>query len=304
MNDTSIHRLLDEVFAGVTMTPEAQDLKEEVRGNLVARVAELQDGGMDAAKAASTAVRELGDVRELVAAVDTGPARSPHIANRVRPKPGFVLRAVVLSLVLAAGAIFTALAAFGVVALPATTILLIGLLAFALPVGLVTADALRQETTVHHRLPRGRALGYGAAALALGAGLVFAAVWFVDRAQLWLLIGGILLALAAIIAFVWLGVTQTNRTKAWVLQQGGEDFDRQIEDRFSKDPAAAARFGIYTLVIWLLAITAFVILSMTVGFGWSWLALVGGFVVFMLVLARSLFGSSGDRAESRSKVDN
>ncbi len=63
--------------------------------------------------------------------------------------------------------------------------------------------------------------------------------------------------------------------------------ESQVEDRFSKDPAAAARFGIYTLVIWLLAITAFIILSMTVGFGWSWLALVGGFVVFMLVLARS-----------------
>jgi hypothetical protein len=119
---------------------------------------------------------------------------------------------------------------------------------------------------------------------------VFAAVWLIDRTELWLLIAGILLVLVAIIAFVWLGVTQTNRTKAWVLQQGGDQLESQIEDRFTRDPAAAARFGIYTLVIWLLAITAFVILSMTVGFGWSWLALVGGFVVFMLVLARSLFG--------------
>lgn len=294
--DTNIHRLLDQAFTGVTMTPEAQDLKEEVRGNLVARVAELQAGGMDAAKAASTAARELGDVRELVDAVGTGAQRSPHVVNRVRPKPAFVLRAVVLSLVLAAGAIVTALAAFGVVALPASTVLVIGLLAFALPVGLLTADALRQETSVHHRLPRGRALGYGGAALGLGTGLVAAAAWFVDRAQLWLLIGDILLVLLAIIAFVWLGVTQTNRTKAWVLQQGGDQLEHQIEDRFARDPAAAARFGIYTLVIWLLAITAFIILSMTVGFGWSWLALVGGFVVFMLVLARSLFGSSGDRA--------
>src|SRR5262249_6085318 len=159
------------------------------------------------AKAGATAVRELGDVRELLAAL--GDDRRPDQVNRVRPRPGFVLRAVVLSLVLAAGAILVALAAFGVLTLSASTALLIGLLAFALPVGLLTADALRQETTVHHRLPRGRALAYGAAALAMAAGLVGAASWFADRGQLWLLIGGALLVLVAIIAFVWLGVTQT-----------------------------------------------------------------------------------------------
>lgn len=295
--DTNIHRLLDEAFAGVAMTPETQDLKEEVRGNLLARAAELEAGGMPAGAAATAAVRELGDVRELVTAVGAGPSRAAHQLNRVRPKPAFVLRAVVLSLVLAAGAIFTALAALGVIGLPATTVLAIGLLAFALPVGLVTADALRQETTVHHRLPRGRALAYGAAALVLAAGIVTAAVWFVDRDALWLLIGGGLLVLIAVIAFVWLGVTQTNRTKAWVLQQGGDQLEHEIEDRFSKDPAAAARFGIYTLVIWIVAITAFVVLSMTVGFGWSWLALVGGLVVFMLVLAGSLFRSG-------ARIDN
>ena len=50
---SDIHRLLDEAFAGVTMTPELQDLKEELRGNLPSRVDELQKSGMDAAKAAS-----------------------------------------------------------------------------------------------------------------------------------------------------------------------------------------------------------------------------------------------------------
>ena len=39
--NTDIHRLLDEAFAGVEMTPDAQDLKEEVRANLLERVAEL-----------------------------------------------------------------------------------------------------------------------------------------------------------------------------------------------------------------------------------------------------------------------
>jgi len=63
---TDIHRLLDEAFAGVEMTPDAQDLKEEVRANLVARVAELESSGRSSTDAAQLAISELGDVRELL----------------------------------------------------------------------------------------------------------------------------------------------------------------------------------------------------------------------------------------------
>src|SRR3954453_15077407 len=68
-DSSDIHRLLDEAFAGVAMTPELQDLKEELRGNLAARSAELQAGGKEAASAARTAVAELGDIPELIAGV-------------------------------------------------------------------------------------------------------------------------------------------------------------------------------------------------------------------------------------------
>ena len=61
-----IHRLLDEAFAGVEQTPEAQDLKEEVRANLVARVDELEGSGRSPEDAARTAIAELGDVRALL----------------------------------------------------------------------------------------------------------------------------------------------------------------------------------------------------------------------------------------------
>ena len=37
-----VHRLLDEAFAGVLMTPDLQDLKEEMRANLVARTGEIE----------------------------------------------------------------------------------------------------------------------------------------------------------------------------------------------------------------------------------------------------------------------
>ena len=63
---TDIHRLLDEAFAGVEMTPDAQDLKEEIRANLVARVDELEFSGRSSSDAAREAIAELGDVRDLL----------------------------------------------------------------------------------------------------------------------------------------------------------------------------------------------------------------------------------------------
>lgn len=60
--------------------------------------------------------------------------------------------------------------------------------------------------------------------------------------------------------------------------------------RFGEDPKAAARFVIYTMVNWILAFGLFLILGLSVGWEWSWPALLGGFVVMMLTLARMRFG--------------
>jgi hypothetical protein len=296
--DTSdIHRLLDEAFAGVTMTPDVQDLKEELRGSLAARSAELQARGADPRAAAATAVEELGDIRGLIASVGEAegqPAPDLRLAafeiarqERVRPKPAFVIRAALCGVVIALSAVVVVLAALGIAG--ATAAMGIG---FAVVVGvaiaLVAADALRQETTVHHRMPSGRAWGYGLAGGALGAGLGLAGLFAGHLDLIALLVAGVVLVVAGGAALIALGVTQTNRTKPWALAQA-----RQWEehDRFSEDPAAAARFGIYTVVIWIVAIAAFVVLSITVGFAWSWLALVGGLAVFFLVLSRMLFTS-------------
>ncbi|MGP9502246.1 hypothetical protein ACT3TS_08525, partial [Specibacter sp. AOP5-B1-6] len=82
------------------------------------------------------------------------------------------------------------------------------------------------------------------------------------------------------------GATQTNRKKPWARAAARQ---YRVQDRFAQDPVAAARFGIYTVVLWLLAFAAFVVLSMTVGFLWSWLALLAGLAGFMVLLARMLF---------------
>jgi len=279
-----IHRLLDEVFAGIEMTAEAQDLKEEMRGNLGVRVSELERQGMSGDQAARTAIAELGDIRSIVDDMEpAGGAGAPWERNRVRPKPGFVMRTVVLAVV-AAALVATDMFARRTVAAVAWMGIVAGVL--ALVAGVIVADALRQETTTNYPVPRPRALGYGAATAVGVAGLGIGALYLRDPRMSFVVAGGLAVLLSAV-WFTYLGVTQTNRHKPWVVRLAAEHM--RAGDRFQRDPAAAARFGIYTVVIWIVALTAFGVLSFTVGWAWSWLALVGGLAAMMVTLARMLF---------------
>lgn len=299
-----LHRLLDEAFAGVEMTVDAQDLKEEVRANLLARVADLEASGISPTDAARQAIDELGDVRALVAEAVEVPASSApsprptapwsqnaaYLSARVRPKPAFVVRTVVASVVGVAALTVAGLAATGILSLPiGVTILLLGIGATA--VGWIVGDSLVQETTTNHPMPQGRGAGYALASFLTVYGLGFGALLALGVLELW----GIAIAavglVAGIVLFSFLGATQTNRHKAWLRQAQRE---MSVGNRFEQEPESAARFGIYTAVIWIVAFAAFIVLSFTIGWLWSWLALLAGFVVMMLVLAQMLFGAKRD----------
>ena len=63
----------------------------------------------------------------------------------------------------------------------------------------------------------------------------------------------------------------------------------RVRNRFEEEPETAARFGIYSAVIWLVTFAVIVVLVFTVGWWWAPLAFVGGFAAMMLLLARMLF---------------
>jgi hypothetical protein len=283
-----IHRLLDEAYAGIDMTPDVQDLKEEMRADLTVRAAEMEQSGLSPEAAARRAIEDLGDIASIVDEMRqvVGPT-SPWLSARVRPHPAFVVRTVLLAAV-ALGAL--AVVGLGLAGRGVQLNATVGAAAVLTVVaGIIVADSLRQETTASYPLPRGRAIGYGLATF-VGVGGVTAAAMYVPDAKLPWLVGGGLAVLVSIVAFTYLGVTQTNRHKPWAVRMQAEH--AQVADRFTTDPAAAARFGIYTVTIWIVAVVGFVALSFAVGWAWSWLALVAGLVVFMLTLARMLFGQS------------
>ncbi|BDV31655.1 permease prefix domain 1-containing protein [Microbacterium terricola] len=296
---TDIHRLLDEAFAGVAMTPDAQDLKEEMRANLVARVEELEAAGQSSSDAARQAIAELGDVRELVDGAGTGAGNTVggaaaaesyaalQLRHRVRPKPGFVVRAVLWSALFVVGMTVALLGATGVLPLPLGAI--IGLMGNASTgLALLVGDSLSQETTTNHPMPPNRAGGYFLATLLGALGLGFGAIVALGAMPVWGIVFAALGVIAAIVLFAFLGASQTNRHKAWVRQANLEH--AHVGNRFEQEPEVAARFGIYTAVIWLVTFAVIAVLVFTVGWWWGLLALAGGFAVMMLVLARMLFG--------------
>ena len=108
------------------MTPDAQDLKEEVRANLVARVDELEavgpvlvgcraPGDRRARRCPRAARRTRNDGRRTPAPDSYAAMQLRH---RVRPKAGFVVRVVVWSLAFIVGTTLAILGATGVLPLP------------------------------------------------------------------------------------------------------------------------------------------------------------------------------------------
>ncbi|MBD8022441.1 permease prefix domain 1-containing protein [Microbacterium gallinarum] len=289
--NTDIHRLLDEAFRSIDMTADAQDLKEEMRANLLARAAELEEAGSTPADAARRAVAELGDVRDLVAESTDAAATTPREdyaalqqRHRVKPKVGYVVRAVVWSLAAIVGIVLGVLGATGVLPLVAGPI--IGLFGMASTgLGLLVGDTLAQETTTNHPMPENRAGGFAGATFLAAYGVAFGFMVAVGALPVWCVVFAALGVIASIILFAFLGASQTNRHKAWTRQA----LAREPANRFEREPETAARFGLYTVAIWIVTFAVIAVLVFTVGWWWAPLAFAGGFAAMMLVLARMLF---------------
>ena len=130
-----------------------------------------------------------------------------------------------------------------------------------------------------------RAAGYFLATFLGAYGLGFVAIVAFGAMPVWGVVFAALGTIASIILFSFLLASQTNRHKAWTRQMAASE----PPNRFEQEPETAARFGIYTAAIWALSFAGFLLLGFTVGWWWSPLALVGGFAVMLIVLARMLF---------------
>jgi len=304
MTNTSVHRLLDDAFAGLPVNPDVQDLKEEIRANLLDRVAELTASGTAPDEASRRAVDELGDVRALVedmpgataygAPGGAGPA-VPSVAevmarHRVPRKPSYVAVVVLASMVLAVSVVGTLVAAVDLAhgsagpGLPTAAAVVAGA-----ALGWIVGASLAQEATTNHPMPAVRSVLFGTGWGLILAGCLLAYVHFCGARHMWFALDGMALV-AGVVLLSYLAATATNRKKQWAVAEARRH--AEAGNRFEEDPNAAARFGIYTIVVWAVIAAAFLTVGFAADWRWALLPVLLGFAAHMLILARMLFGTS------------
>ena len=299
---------VDSLFKGYEETSALSDFKEELLGNLNAKIENLEKKGMDAKTAFEKASLELGDVSAL--ADDLSLKKRKEVFEEVYMdirnfmNPGRVIGYVIFGIIAVFGVI-SALTIF----LPMQGIFTLSgwgiTSAFAVMLPFFTAAicgftwlGLTQETASSYPVSGKRAAWY-----AVGAGLIcfglFAIplIYFSGK-----ITGGVysreintagIESIAAIISvtaalilpgtglLVFLGLTEKDRLKQWVKDQRDKAVKREME--MWSDSATAARFGMFSGAIWIFAIGFFILLGFLIGFKFSWLVFIFAVAVQLLV---------------------
>ncbi|MCL2814980.1 MAG: permease prefix domain 1-containing protein [Oscillospiraceae bacterium] len=287
---------VDRLFADYEDTPEIRDFKEEIAGNLKERVKELLSKGLDEEKAFERAAAELGDITAI--ADDVGKKKRNETISQM-----YMGAKVPLTKKTAAGIT----AASGLLMLGAGLALItflrktgnaqpyyISAAMLSVAFGLYAYFGLTQETAAHYPMKSGRALAYGGVWLIgfLVAGLCFVSFVF-DGFEMSAALGiKMALILPAVCALIFLLATETKRRKPWLKAMIEHEIENSVKFQTDMvDPMRAARFGVASGGLWILAIAVFITLGVIISWQYSWLVFLFALAVQVFMTA-SIFGGN------------
>jgi hypothetical protein len=298
---------VDELFCSYEETSALADFKEELRSNLEDRIKNLQGKDMSYPAAFYKATAELGDISALADEITLKKKQEVfedmYMGTRKYMTTKRTIIFIIGGAIICFGLISAALAWFST-EVEATAL---GSALIFCPIGaaLLTFMGLTQETSTKYPMLWKRAAFYAlSAGLLLFGLLIIPLTWFeatraaFEGAPAWFIAQSgdpsmknisVLSAIAVLLPFVlpaiallvFLGLTEKDRNKPWVVAQRDEMMKRERE-RFA-DPVFEKRYGMLCGVVWILAITAFILLTFTVGIKYSWLAVVAGIVGQLLI---------------------
>ncbi|MDR3289315.1 MAG: permease prefix domain 1-containing protein [Peptococcaceae bacterium] len=288
---------IDGLFSAYEETAALLDFKEELKSNLDDRIGSLMKKGLTETAAFAKAIEELGNISVLADEISQKKRQEvfEHMYMKVSHymTPKRVALYVLCGLVLGFGVVAALLSWFysGDINSPLGTLLVFGTLALA---GFLFLG-LTQETAANEAMSWKRALWYTAAfAVFLFGLIVFVMTYFYFSA------GSdprrLPEAVATLIPFIlpslalgaFLLLTEKDRSKPWVVAQRNEFRQRELE-RFA-NPVQAERFGLVCGALWIAALAAFILLTITVGIKFSWLAFAAAIVAQLLVQANFASG--------------
>jgi MFS family permease len=291
---------VDSLFRDYDETEALAEFKEELQGNLEAKIASLVKKGMGEDEAFKKASAELGDISALAEEISLKKKREVfeemYLDIKQYMSRGRIAAYVIFGVVFAFGVIAALLAFFGARGVPAGAFAgqgfgpwrageyrhdLAG--AFGALMPFVTAAVagwtflgLTQESAAAYPMKKKRAAWYAVAAGLIAFGVLLFPVTYFGAGPYEGLIGGI----ASLIPFALSGggllaflvLSEKDRLKPWMRERVSKEMQKNFE-MFS-DPETAARFGMFSGAIWILALAVFLLLGFLIGFKYSWLTFV------------------------------
>jgi hypothetical protein len=305
-NNMDSKEFVDSLFEGYEETASLADFKEELQGNLDAKVESMVKKGMSREDAFAKASSELGDVSAIADDLSlkrkTAVFEEVYMDVRKYMTTGRIIAYVVFSVVALFGIIVAAIAYFAskeVVQNP--NIAIAALFGSAMPF-LVVAVAgftflgVTQETASMYPMSKKRAFFYALAVAFLDFGLfLMPLVYFgiqisngitgnifgFNLTTVSVAAPTIPFILPGVAILIFLGLSEKDRRKPWAKGFHGKAVYQQTA--MFKDSQTEMRFGLFSGAIWLFAFGLFVLLGITISFWVSWTVFVFA-VAFQLLL--------------------
>ena len=261
---------VDRLFADYEDTPRIRDFKEEIIGNLRERVKDFMSKGLGEEEAFDRATAELGDITAI--ADDLGKKKRNEAIGQmyINAKVPFSKKTAA-GLALATGLLLMGLglAVLNYFTEPSDLLYYyISVFLLADAFALFTYFGLTQESISNYAMKSRRALMYGIIVFVgvLGEGIAIVSYFFSDM-ELPMVLGiEFALVFPAVCALVFLAATESDRKKPWV--KAFTEFEVECEMLFEHtvDPDKAARFGVFSGGLWILAVAVFIM----VGLAYDW----------------------------------
>ncbi|MDL2229078.1 permease prefix domain 1-containing protein [Treponema sp. OttesenSCG-928-L16] len=264
---------VDNLFSGYEDTEALRDFREELRGNLEAHIADLQNRGLGAHEAFEKATGELGDISALADEISLKKKQELFASVYLKTRSYISTKRMIAYIACAGVFLFGIIAGLLVWIDTGEAVASLGPL---LPFGIIPASvvfflALTQETARLNPMDWRRALIYAlTGGIFLFGIFVFAISFFVREAGLPAAVGTLIpFCLPSSLILAFLVFTEKDRSKPWVLEQQ-KAWIKQHEKDFS-DPSAAEKYGLLCGALWIFSLGTFLALGFLLGFRYSWL---------------------------------
>lgn len=272
---------VDNLFSGIYETKELSELKEEIGSNLLAKIEDFISSGSSEDDAFNKAISDLGDMSELIEGLKKASEQKVY-EDMYKKQPidrkhviGYITSSIILLLgIMLSGKKYLDAQNFLGAMRTLTPFLIIS-------TGLYVYLGLTQETKQHYGMKEKRAAGYSLATMTLLVGLILAGLSYFSGTELSrILTTSMLFIIPSAIVYMYLGLTETNRSKV--------DWQKQWIEHYS-NPKTMMIYGNIIGALWIFALGAIPLVGLKLGWEYAWVPFV--VAIGIQLIADAIFAS-------------